>query len=36
MEKPNKYAMIRAWVDPEEKVTVDFLDEKNLNMVAFE
>jgi hypothetical protein len=31
MDNASKYEEIRKWVDPEERVTVDFLDEKDLN-----
>ena len=31
MENAAKHEKIREWVDPEERVTVDFLDEKELN-----
>ncbi len=33
MDTIDKVNAIRAWVDPEELVTVDFLDETNLNAV---
>lgn len=28
---PEKVRAIRAWIDPDERVTVDFSDERNLN-----
>lgn len=31
MDNQTKCEVIRAWIDPDERVTVDFLDEKNLN-----
>ena len=36
MENAAKYEMIRQWIDPEERVTVDFLDEKNLSAMVTE
>ena len=33
MDNASKQATIRQWIDPEERVTVDFLDEKDLNAV---
>ncbi len=34
MENEDKAAAIRRWIDPEERITVDFEDEKDLNAVA--
>jgi hypothetical protein len=34
MSNPAKYEIIRKWVDPDERVTVDFLDEKNLDAIV--
>ena len=31
MTKEEKLQAIRPWIDPEERVTVDFLDEQGLN-----
>jgi hypothetical protein len=31
MDSTEKTAIIRRWVDPEERVTVDFLDDRDLN-----
>jgi len=33
MKVATKVETIRAWIDPEERVTVDFLDEQGLNAV---
>ena len=33
MDKTAKFELIRPWVDLEERVTVDFVDEKDLNAV---
>jgi hypothetical protein len=33
MDSAAKLEVIREWIDPEELVTVDFLDKKNLNAV---
>jgi hypothetical protein len=34
MEKEDKATVIRLWIDPEERITVDFEDEKDLNAVV--
>jgi hypothetical protein len=34
MEKEDKATVIRRWIDPEERITVDFEDEKDLNAVV--
>ena len=31
MQNLEKYEIIRQWIDPEERVTVDFLDEKDVD-----
>jgi len=31
MQNPEKYEIIRKWIDPDERVTVDFLDEKDVS-----
>ena len=31
MDNAAKLEMIRQWIDPEERVTVDFIDEKDLS-----
>src|SRR5438034_1380254 len=31
MENAEKYEVIRNWIDPEERVTVDFIDEKDVS-----
>ena len=36
MESLEKAATIRPWIDPEERVTVDFQDEKDLNAEVIE
>ena len=36
MESLEKAATIRRWIDPEERVTVDFQDEKDLNAEVIE
>ena len=36
MESSQKAEVIRRWIDPEERVTVDFEDEKGLNAVVVE
>ncbi|GMV51195.1 hypothetical protein FBQ96_01600 [Nitrospirales bacterium NOB] len=36
MDVPNKAARIRPWIDPEERVTVDFRDERGLNAEVIE
>jgi hypothetical protein len=33
MDNAAKLEVIRQWIDPEERVTVDFVDEKDLNAV---
>lgn len=34
MDNKAKHEKIREWIDPEERVTVDFLDEKDLSAVV--
>ena len=34
MDNTVKCEKIREWIDPEERVTVDFLDEKDLNAMV--
>jgi len=34
MDNAAKVEVIRKWIDPEERVTVDFLDAKGLNAVV--
>jgi hypothetical protein len=34
MENEDKAKVIRQWIDPEERITVDFEDEKDLNAVV--
>jgi len=34
MDNKAKCGKIREWIDPEERVTVDFLDEKDLSAVV--
>ena len=34
MENEDKAMVIRRWIDPEERITVDFEDEKDLNAVV--
>lgn len=36
MDSMEKTALIRQWIDPEERVTVDFEDEKDLNAEVIE
>jgi hypothetical protein len=36
MESVEKAASIRQWIDPEERVTVDFEDERDLNAEVIE
>lgn len=36
MESSGKTAIIRQWIDPEERVTVDFQDERDLNAEVIE
>lgn len=36
MESSDKAATIRQWIDPEERVTVDFQNERNLNAEVIE
>ncbi len=36
MESVEKAASIRRWIDPEERVTVDFEDERDLNAEVIE
>ena len=36
MENEDKVTVIRPWIDPEERLTVDFEDEKELNAVVTE
>jgi hypothetical protein len=36
MENEDKATMIRQWIDSEERITVDFEDEKDLNVVVTE
>ncbi len=36
MESSDKAATIRQWIDPEERVTVDFQDERDLNAEVIE
>ncbi len=36
MESSDKAAAIRQWIDPEERVTVDFQDERDLNAEVIE
>jgi len=36
MESVEKAANIRRWIDPEERVTVDFEDERDLNAEVIE
>ncbi|MGZ9204692.1 MAG: hypothetical protein ACXW37_11785 [Nitrospira sp.] len=36
MEASEKAGMIRRWIDPEERVTVDFENEKDLNAEVVE
>ena len=36
MESSEKAGMIRRWIDPEERVTVDFENEKDLNAEVVE
>jgi hypothetical protein len=33
MDNAAKLEVIRPWIDPEERVTVDFVDERDLNAV---
>ena len=33
MDNAAKFELVRQWIDPEERVTVDFVDEKDLNAV---
>jgi len=33
MDNAAKLELIRQWIDPEERVTVDFVDQKDLNAV---
>ena len=36
MDSAAKFEVIREWVNPEERVTVDFLDEKDVSAVITE
>ncbi len=36
MESPEKADIIRRWIDPEERVTVDFENERDLNAEVIE
>lgn len=34
MDNAAKFAVIRQWIDPDERVTVDFMDQKDLSAIV--